>query len=202
MTAPAVREAPTDFLTTLAEAGIITPTAMVVPGDLPIEDYTAIGHALGRMADATRWWIGDWLNAGEAMYGELAAQASEALNLSEQTRISYGWVARAVPPERRRLGVSWSGHRAVARLEAEQQEELLERALEEAMTSRELEALTKEALAAVNGGEIPRGRAAVVEAVFDAARDVVHQASGDGNGSFLVPPEPLVRLRAALGEGE
>ena len=84
--------------------------------DLPLEDFTHICWMLGRFHEAVRFAIGDALIQGEALYGQLAFQAFEALQLSEEGRTEYRRVAEAVPISVRRKGLSWSHHRAVAAL--------------------------------------------------------------------------------------
>ena len=83
---------------------------------------------LGRFHEAVRFALGDALNTGPELYGERAYQAFEQMQLSEDARMEYGRVARQVPYSRRRKGLSWSHHRAVAALEPAEQKEWLKRA--------------------------------------------------------------------------
>ena len=69
-----------DMLAALEASGWISSTALVIDQpDLPYERYEAVGVLLGRFGSAIKFWIGDWLLYGEAIYGERAAQASESL---------------------------------------------------------------------------------------------------------------------------
>lgn len=106
--------------------------------NLPFEDFEHLCWMLGRFHEAVRFAIGDAIIAGEALYGEAAYQAFEALNLSEDGRREYVRVAQAVPRARRRKDLSWSHHRAVAALEPAEQKEWLRRAAEEGLSHHAL----------------------------------------------------------------
>ena len=106
--------------------------------DLPFEDFEHLCWMLGRFHEAVRFALGDALNTGPELYGERAYQAFEVMNLSEEARMEYGRVARQVPYSRRRKGLSWSHHRAVAALEPPAQKEWLRRAAEENLSHHAL----------------------------------------------------------------
>src|SRR5262245_16804 len=84
--------------------------------DLPYSTFEDVCSLLGVLHEAVRFAIGDAIVQGEALYGEEAYQAIEALNLSEESRREYVRVALRVPRSRRRKTLSWSHHRAVAAL--------------------------------------------------------------------------------------
>jgi hypothetical protein len=86
---------------------------------------------------ASPWWIGDLLNAGDARFGEAFSQACQGI-VSPDMLQRYESVARRVPPRNRRAGLSWSAHAAVARLDPDQQREILDRAEENGWNSEEL----------------------------------------------------------------
>lgn len=118
--------------------------------DLPIEDFSQLCWMLGRFHEAVRFAIGDALIAGEQLYGDDAYQSFEELNLSEDARFEYRRVSAKVPFSRRRKGLSWSHHRAVASLEPPEQKQWLRRAAEENLSHHQL----RDALRA--GGATPR----------------------------------------------
>ena len=63
-----------DLLASLEENGWLSKTALVIDRpDLPFEQFEALGVHLGVVGTAVKWWQGDWLMYGEALYGELAA---------------------------------------------------------------------------------------------------------------------------------
>lgn len=116
--------------------------------DLPFEDFEQLCWMLGRFHEAVRFAIGDAIIVGEEMYGAEAFQAFEALNLSEDARLEYMRVSRRVPFSRRRKGLSWSHHRAVASLEPPAQKEWLRRAADEGLSHHALREELRESGAA------------------------------------------------------
>ena len=76
---------------------------------------------------ASPWWIGDLLNAGDAHFGEMFSQVCDGAISADQLQ-RYESIARRVPRENRRAGLSWSAHAAVARLPHAIQRRMLERA--------------------------------------------------------------------------
>jgi hypothetical protein len=106
--------------------------------DLPYERYQDLCYMLGRFHEAVRFAIGDAIRLGEALYGEEAFQAIEEMGLSEEARKEYVRVAQKVPRSRRRKGLSWSHHRAVAALEPAEQKEWLKRAEDERLSHHQL----------------------------------------------------------------
>ena len=73
------------------------------------------------------WWIGDLLNAGEDHFGESFSQVCEGAISTEQLN-RYASVARRVPVQNRRPGLSWSAHAVAARLPFDVQKALLQKA--------------------------------------------------------------------------
>jgi hypothetical protein len=136
-----------DLLASLEASGWISSTALVIDRpDLPYAKYEALGVLLGKVGSAVKFWIGDYLLIGEELYGERAAQASEALNLSAEGRQECLRVALANPRSRRRPGLSWWHHRLVAArwITPGQREQLLDRAERERLSTRELEAAVRD----------------------------------------------------------
>ena len=70
------------------------------------------------------WWIGDLLNSGEDRFGETFSQMCEGAVSGEMLN-RYASVARRVPLENRRPGLSWSAHAVTARLPHDVQHDLL-----------------------------------------------------------------------------
>ena len=131
-----------DLLARLEETGALSATGLHISNpDLPFEQYEALGVFLGHLQTAVKWWIGDWLLLGEELYGDAAAQASEALNLSVEGRQECLRVALAIPRSRRRASLSWWHHRLVAArwIAPAEREQLLNAAEAERLTTRELE---------------------------------------------------------------
>ena len=135
-----------DLLASLEDSGWISSTALAIDRELPLEKYTALGALLGKVGTAVKFWVGDFLVYGEKVYGEEAAQASEALNLPEDGRAECLRVSLAISPACRRPGLSWWHHRQVSAkwISPQQRDELLDRAEREKLTTRELEAIVRD----------------------------------------------------------
>lgn len=105
---------------------------------LSYEQWENIGQLINRISKSIMWWLGDWLNYGEANYGEKYTQAVDATGRSYQTLANAGYVAKYVETSRRRESLSWSHHAEVASLKPDEQSDWLDRAEIEGMTSKEL----------------------------------------------------------------
>ena len=105
---------------------------------LKLSEFADICWMLGQAHMALRFAIGDALIQGEALYGEAAFGAFDALQLSEDGMAEYRRVSEKVPMSRRRKGLSWSHHRAVASLEPPAQKEWLKRAETERLSHHAL----------------------------------------------------------------
>jgi len=103
-----------------------------------LAEFERIGQTLCAAHRMLSWWIGDWYNAGEAYHGEAFAQALDHTALDPATVTQYAWVARQVPHERRVLSLSFSHHREVADLNADQQYVWLSRAEDAGYSSHRL----------------------------------------------------------------
>lgn len=100
-------------------------TGLDLPKGMPAEQWQRTGESLGQIDRACRWWIGDWLSYGEREYGKRYASASAATGYSEQTLMDAVWVARSVAKSRRVKRLSFSHHKAVAKLKSAEQERFL-----------------------------------------------------------------------------
>jgi len=184
---------------------------------MTFEEWQGIGRILGV---GRRWFafaLGDWLNFGEAIFGEDAAQAVEGFpadrydiahritGLEEGTLRNYSSVCGRVALDRRRVELDFGHHEAVAALEPDEQAHWLQRAVDEAMPRDELRRSIREErhpAASANGDGPSRGE--VVLSRHDrlelAARAVFQTWQAAGDGSYIVPGESAARLIEALGE--
>ena len=91
------------LLADLEAAGAISVTGLMLSDpNLPYDQYEALGVLLGKMHEAVRFAIGDFIILGESLYRELAYQAIEAMGLSVDARREYVRVAQQVPRSVRR----------------------------------------------------------------------------------------------------
>ncbi len=100
------------------------------------EQWATVSEA----AWALKFAVGDLCLQGEHLYGDSVYQALEHLGLSEEVKRECVRVSSRVPYSRRRKGVSWSHHRAVAPLEPAEQKQMLQRAVDEGMSHHSLRA--------------------------------------------------------------
>jgi hypothetical protein len=131
-----------------------TSTGMLAASNPTLAEWMAAGSALRVLLHGLQFAIGDWLNYGEAQYGELAAQAIDARDWSPETVRVYRWVAAKVPPQNRMMeqGLSFQHHQAVAKLTPAKQKKWLQRAA--AAPEDDAEAWTVNQLkAAIKGGD-------------------------------------------------
>ena len=109
-----------------------------LPPRLSFEEWIDHGKTLSAMQDSIPWWVGDWINYGEAKYGETYSQGLTLWDYGYQTLINMAWVARQFAPDQR-TALSWTHHRYAASLKHEERGVLLEKAKHEEWTSRQLQ---------------------------------------------------------------
>ena len=113
------------------------PAAVQVQGKPQLADWSGPLQFALWCQRASPWWIGDLLNAGDRRFGEAFSQVCDGQISGDQLQ-RYESVARRVPARNRRPSLSWSAHAVVARLTAEQQNEMLAQAENHGWTSEEL----------------------------------------------------------------
>jgi hypothetical protein len=95
---------------------------------LPFEDWQRLGKHLSMHANASIWWLGDWVAFGKEKYGRRYRRAVAITGLDYQTLRNYAVVARRFEMSRRRDKLSFQHHAAVCALPEEEQDRWLERA--------------------------------------------------------------------------
>lgn len=191
----AVTENPGSSLANLEQAGALDVLGLQLPANMTLELTEAVGLMLGHYHDALQWAVGDYLLHIEKIWPEEASQLSEALGISEESRRQYVRVAQAIPRPSRRRELSWSHHRFIAG--KADQEEWLERAVENNWTKREFEGQYAEATA---GSALPvMTKAYLLERVADAAEKVFAAADKSDPGFVRVPAAEWELLTEAFG---
>ena len=94
-----------------------TRVSLELPKRLNLEEWQRIGDKIFRVADSSKWWLGDWLVYGQDRYPERYRQAIEETSLDYKTLRNYAWVARRFPEGARREALSLQHHAEVAGLE-------------------------------------------------------------------------------------
>ena len=101
----------------LAFPGKLTRVGLELPEGLSFDDWSAVGQTLKNVEESRLWWVGDWLNYGEAGYGETYSQAVEVSGYGYGTTANAKWVSGRIEISRRRESLSWAHHYEVAALE-------------------------------------------------------------------------------------
>ena len=90
-------------------------TGLIIADSTTFEEWAAMGEWLQSAERSLMWWIGDWMRFGERKWGEKYAQALDEFKWGGMDKLrKLAWVARNVPVQNRRLGLTWSHHHAVA----------------------------------------------------------------------------------------
>jgi hypothetical protein len=131
-----------DALLLMQSAGTLTMTSWEIkPGDT--DEWQRLGLCLGGLHDARQWWIGDWWNAGVALFGAgCEGQMASVVRDASWRGPSYGAccnaarVARAFEFSRRRENLKYTHHEEVSGLPPALQDLLLDRAIKEHASTR------------------------------------------------------------------
>jgi hypothetical protein len=111
----------------------------VVPiGNPTYEQWESAIKFVQRSEQAVHFWLGDLLNLGNNLYGEKYTQAVELTGFDYGTLANDSSVARAIPQPIRKPELSFEHHRVVAKLNPEDQEKWLDKAVDENLTVKEL----------------------------------------------------------------
>lgn len=189
---------------------------VITDAELSIESWQNIGRCIGVVGNAWQWWVGDWLNFGEGLFGEESAQGvddqqsrydiAKRITPVDQGRLqNIRSVCGRVAASRRRVELTFSHHEEVAALDADDQNVWLQRAIDAQWTKAELrqaikdeknppiEVLDPEPTVSDPGPSI-------ADRLEEAARLVYRQGQTTSGGDYLVPASAMAQLAAALGE--
>jgi hypothetical protein len=105
------------------------------PGDtLDLEEWIRLGMRLGSIGRGAAWWIGDWVNYGNAKFGEKYSRAARVTGYDVQSLMNMAYVSSRFQVSRRREMLSWSHHAEVAALSTQEQERWLDLAERERLS--------------------------------------------------------------------
>jgi hypothetical protein len=93
---------------------------------LPFEAWQSIGTRVATYANASRWWLGDWLVFGRMKYGRRYKEAITATGLDYQTLRNYAVVARRFDLSRRRDTLSFQHHAELCAFSDDEQDRWLD----------------------------------------------------------------------------
>jgi hypothetical protein len=116
--------------------------------------WKALGARIAFYADASSWWLGDWLTFGQVKYGRRYKEGIALTGLEYQTLRNYAVVARRFELSRRRDNVSFQHHAEVCALRDDDQDFWLDLAGENHWSKAELRRRIRQASAraAARGG--------------------------------------------------
>lgn len=122
---------------------VVTPVGIAFQPGMPFEEWERLGEWLRLVEGGRLWFWGDWLAYGEGEYHELMAQALEESDYKHGTLATAKWVCSRIPLHRRRPELSFTAHQRVAALPPDEQDALLDLAIRQGLTSRDLGQLVK-----------------------------------------------------------
>lgn len=128
-----------------------TETAAGLRADMSYEQWYAWGQTLQAVEKRINWYLADWLAFGLERFPGKYQQAVLVTGQQYQTLKNGAWIARAIPPERRRGSLTFSHHAEVASLPASAQETLLAICETGGLTCRELREKVREFKRTLNG---------------------------------------------------
>jgi hypothetical protein len=135
--------------------GQVTATGWRPVDVMSFDEWAKEGRRLRAVHNGVLWAVGDWLNFGEAEWGERYTQAVEATGYAQSFLQNVKWVAAKFPAPERRGALSFSHHSEVASLEPETAKAFLTVAEHDGMTTADLRKQVKEAKAAQKRAERP-----------------------------------------------
>lgn len=107
---------------------------------LDLDEWVYHGVRLGAIGRGVAWWIGDWVNYGNARFGEKYVRAARITGYDLQSLMNMAYVASRFGISRRRENLSWSHHAEVAPLSEPEQELWLNIAAERRLSVRSFRA--------------------------------------------------------------
>ncbi len=94
---------------------------------------------MGTLHRSAPWLCADWVNYGEAQYGEKYTQALDVTGLSPERLRALSWIGNRYKPARRRPELSFEAHRELAYIKDDkEQDAILDKAVREGWGAREI----------------------------------------------------------------
>jgi hypothetical protein len=137
--------------------GQVTATGWRPVDVMSFDEWAKEGRRLRAVHNGVLWAVGDWLNFGEAEWGERYTQAVEATGYAQSFLQNVKWVSAKFPVEKRRNGaiVLQPSQRSGHRWNPKQHKAFLTVAEHDGMTTADLRKQVKEAKAAQKRAERP-----------------------------------------------
>ncbi len=138
-------------------------TGVDIRGRPTFDQYAGVGDFITFASNASPWWRGDWLRYGESRedWKERLSQLHDASGMSFQTLRNERAVAKSIPPSRRRDGLEFGIHAAVAGMPPDEQTRMLDKAEKGQWTVRD----TRHAVKKAKRASVIEGRAETMHTV-------------------------------------
>jgi hypothetical protein len=110
-------------------------THLELTGEITIEDFIALGHALKKFGDALQFWYGDWANlfigdeTDDTKRGELYDKLADEFGLKRKSLRNYALVCRKVGVSLRKDTLHFGHHNLVTGMDVGEQISWLEKAV-------------------------------------------------------------------------
>ncbi len=95
-------------------AAELTKTGITNVSDLNEQDLEFFGNVVFQLDNAVQWWIGDWLNQVDLVWGRGIEQVAEETGRERSTLYDYKSVSKKVPFSVRTEELSYNHHRVIA----------------------------------------------------------------------------------------
>jgi DNA modification methylase len=122
---------------------------LVPIGEPTFEEWLAFGENIKNVEKGVHFWIGDWLNYGEAKWGEMYKKAIETSGFEYDTVRHNKYISSRIELGRRRPNLSFSHHEEVAPNTPEEQEILLDHAEKHGWSAKKLRREKGQVLASI-----------------------------------------------------
>jgi len=160
----------------------ITVVAWVPNREMELPEWAEAGRRLGAMGRCGQWGLGDWIQYGNAKFGERYARAARITGYDIQTLMNMVYVASRFEISRRRENLSWSHHETLASLEASEQDRWLDLAVSQKLSVSDLRHELRGSRRAPKSTDTCNGGQNPAPADRTNGRDPVPRGSNGGQG--------------------
>ncbi len=133
---------------------VMTSKGIIVTGEPDYDEWSAATSWAQKVEKHSPWWVVDLIKFGEAKFGEKYTQAIEVTGKAAGTLMNSVWVGEKIPIERRHEKLSFAHHQEVAALPPEEQDQWLDKAEIEDLSSKQLRQHISVAKAVASGKTI------------------------------------------------
>lgn len=101
----------------------ISQTGIKFHEELSFEEWDLLGQKLAPLGKSIGFIIGDWINYGEARYGEMYEQALKRTGMAYNTLANFAYVARKIESSLRNENLDFTQHYVVAKLKTDDEKQ-------------------------------------------------------------------------------